>query len=123
MSTVARVFLWLLVLLILVPVVMLLVTNRHDVPMYLNPFDRADPFFTVSGRLFFHWVAAFSLGALVGYLVAWGYASRYRRRARAERYEATRWRIRAERAHENQAPAAAREPDYSAPALAPPRRA
>lgn len=98
MSLLLLILKWLLLALVLLPIVFIAVANDQSVPLRLNPFFPDDTYLTIQAPLYFHWFVFFTLGSLAGAVAVWFGQGRYRRKARAERYEAKKWRVRAEKA-------------------------
>lgn len=98
MSLLLLILRWVLLAIVLLPIVFIAVANDQSVPLRLNPFQPADPYLTVQAPLYFHWFVFFTLGSIAGAVAVWFGQGRYRRKARAERYEAKKWRVRAEKA-------------------------
>lgn len=98
MSLLLTILKWLLLALVLLPIILVAVANDQSIPLHLNPFQPSDPYLTVQAPLYFHWFIFFTLGSLAGAVAVWFGQGRYRRKARAERFEAKKWKVRAEKA-------------------------
>jgi len=78
-------------------IVTLAVINRQMVTVVLDPFNPQNPAFSLSLPLFIFLFAALALGVLLGGCLTWIGQGKWRRRARQNRTEATKWRNQAER--------------------------
>lgn len=95
-----RVFAIVVLLPVALVLIVLSVANRESVTLALNPFRPDDTILSVTAPFFVFLFAALMLGIIVGGAATWFGQGRYRRRARKERYEASRWHIEADRQRE-----------------------
>jgi hypothetical protein len=90
--------------------VALAVSNRHGVPMVLDPFNPQAPVITIELPFYAYLFAMLVFGVLLGGTATWFNQGKWRRFARVRAQEAARWRSEAERlGRERDASAAARK--------------
>ena len=77
--------------------VTLAVTNKHYVPLKLNPFRPDDPVLTFEVQFFYFLLGALIFGVLLGGFATWMTQSHWRRSARSRAQDAMRWRSEADR--------------------------
>ena len=77
--------------------VTLAVTNKHSVPLRLNPFRPEDSMLTFEVPFFFFLLGSMILGVLLGGFATWLTQSHYRQSARSRADDAARWRSEADR--------------------------
>ncbi|TPW28348.1 DUF1049 domain-containing protein [Pararhizobium mangrovi] len=86
---------------IFVPVAIILivlsVANRNDVTLALNPFNPHDRVLSLTGPFFLFLFAALLIGIICGSFATWLRQGKYRKKARTETLEATRWQAEAEK--------------------------
>ena len=88
--------------------VTLAVTNKHDVPLKLNPFRPEDTGLMIEAPFFYYLLGALIAGVLLGGIATWMTQGHWRRSARTRAQDAMRWQAEADRL--------ARERDASAEA-------
>ena len=77
-------------------IVTIAISNRHTVPLNLDPFSD-QPILFVERRMFEYLLAALILGVLLGGCATWLTQSHWRRSARVRAQEAMRWQAEADR--------------------------
>ena len=86
---------------ILIPVAIVLivlsVANRQPVTLAFNPFRPEDSLLSVTAPFFVYLFLAVIFGLVVGALATWFAQGKYRKRARMEAIEASKWHTEAEK--------------------------
>ena len=77
--------------------VTLAVTNKHSVPLKLNPFRPDDSMLTFEVPFFYFLLGSLILGVLLGGFATWLTQSHYRQSARSRAEDAARWRSEVDR--------------------------
>jgi uncharacterized integral membrane protein len=85
--------------------IVLAVANRQVVTLALNPFRPDDAVLAVSAPFFIFLLIAVIAGMVIGSFVTWWNQGKYRRKARVEAREATKWRAEHEAVAKRNAPA------------------
>ena len=87
--------------LVLLPVglvlIVLSVANRQSVTLALNPFRPEDAVLSVTAPFFVYLFLATIFGLVLGALITWFTQGKYRKRARMEAIEASKWHTEAEK--------------------------
>ena len=87
--------------LVLIPVgivlIVLSVANRQPVTLALNPFRPEDSVLSMTAPFFVYLFLATIFGLVVGSLATWFAQGKYRKRARIEAIEASKWHTEAEK--------------------------
>lgn len=100
-----RTLIWLLIgAPIVLVVIALALVNNQPVTLVLDPFTPATPFLTATVPLYAVIFVSLWIGALVGGVAVWARQGRFRKAARQNRREASRWKGEAERLKGEQAP-------------------
>lgn len=73
------------------------ITNRHKVPLILDPFQPDQPMLSVELPFFVYLFGMLVIGVILGGVAAWMSQGRYRKAARTETREAAKWRQEADR--------------------------
>ena len=73
------------------------VTNKHSVPLRLNPFNPEDASLTLPVPLFALLFALLIAGVILGGVASWLSQGKWRRTARHRTQEALRWKAEADR--------------------------
>ena len=88
-------------ILVLIPIAIVLivlsVANRQSVTLALNPFRPEDTVLSVTAPFFVYLFLAVIFGLVVGALATWFAQGKYRKRARMEAIEASKWHTEAEK--------------------------
>ena len=88
-------------ILVLIPIgivlIVLSVANRQSVTLALNPFRPEDTVLSVTAPFFVYLFLAVIFGLVVGALATWFAQGKYRKRARMEAIEASKWHTEAEK--------------------------
>lgn len=77
--------------------VTLAVTNKHLVPLKLDPFRPDDPVLSIEAPLFYFLLGALIAGVLLGGVATWMTQGHWRRSARTRAQDAMRWQAEADR--------------------------
>ena len=93
LGTLATIVKWGILLPVFLAIVLLAVSNDQSVTVHLNPFDADDPMLRVDMALYQLAFILFTMGALVGGIVAWN-SRRTRRRVREADDAARSWQPR-----------------------------
>ena len=82
---------------IAIVLIVLSVANRQSVTLALNPFRPEDTVLSVTAPFFVYLFLAVIFGLVVGALATWFAQGKYRKRARMEAIEASKWHTEAEK--------------------------
>ncbi|WP_083656552.1 LapA family protein [Mongoliimonas terrestris] len=84
-------------------VVALALVNNQPVTILLDPFTPETPYLTVTVSLYVIFFVTLMVGVFIGGIAVWARQGRFRKAARQNRREASRWRGEAERLREQTA--------------------
>lgn len=75
-----------------VALILLSVANRNDVTLSLDPFRPESPAFAITLPFFTYIFVALFVGLIFGAMVTWFRQGKYRKIAREQRLEASKWK-------------------------------
>lgn len=86
-----RIFRWIIIFPILLIAGFLLIANRHNISVSLDPFNAQDPALSLIVPLYVVILIAIFIGLLLGGTLTWFGQHKYRKASRVERSNANKW--------------------------------